>query len=46
MATPNGDMVKAVLLPVLQELNQELAKLVENGRKNFEAMKANRLDDF
>jgi len=46
MATPNGDTVKAVLLFVLQELNQELAKLVENGRKNFEAMRANRLDDF
>jgi len=33
MATSNGGTVKAVLLPVLQELKQELAKLVENGRK-------------
>jgi len=35
-----------VLLPALQELNQELAKLVENGRKNFEAMKSDCLDEF
>jgi len=47
MATTNdGDTVKTVLLPALQELNQELAKLVENGRKNFEAMKSDRLDEF
>ena len=47
MATTNdGDTVKTVLLPALQELNQELAKLVENGRKNFEAMKSDRLDEI
>ena len=44
--TNNGDTVKAVLLPALQELNRELAKLVENGRKNFEAMESDRLDEF
>jgi len=47
MATTNdGGTVKLVLLPALQELNQELAKLVENGRKNFEAMKSDHLDEF
>ena len=45
-ATDEGDTVKTVLLPALQELNRELAKLVENGRKNFEAMKSDRLDEF
>jgi len=45
-ATNDGDTVKTVLLPALQELNQELAKLVENGRKKIEAMKSDRLDEF
>lgn len=31
-ATNDGDTIKAVLLPALQKLNRELAKLVENGR--------------
>jgi len=47
MATANdGDTAKTVLLSALQELNRKLAKLVENGRKNFEAMKSDRLDEF
>jgi len=42
MATTNdGGTVKTVLLPALQ-----LAKLVENGRKNFEAMKSDCLDEL
>jgi len=44
--TKDGGTVKAVLLPALQKLNEELTKLVENGRKNFEAMKSDRLDEF
>jgi len=47
MATTNdGNTVKTVLLPALQELNQELAKMVENGGKKFETMKSDRLDEF
>ena len=46
MAATNGGTVKAVLLPALQKLNQELKRMLENGRKNFEAMKSDRLDEF
>jgi len=44
--TKDGGTVKAVLLPALQKLNEELTKLVENIRKNFEAMRSDRLDEF
>ena len=45
-ATNDGGTVKAVLLPALQKLNRELKRMLENGRKNFEAMKSDRLAEF
>ena len=41
-----GIAVKTVLLPALRRMNQELTKKVGDGRKNFEAMKFDRLDEF
>ena len=38
--------VNTVMLPALQKLNQELAKMVEDGRVNFEAMRSDRLEEF
>ena len=38
--------VKTALLLALQKLNQELTKTVGDGRKSFEAMKFDRLDEF
>ena len=38
--------VKTSLLLALQKLNQELTKEVVDGRKSFEAMKFDRLDEF
>ena len=38
--------VKTALLLALQKLNQELTKTVGDGRKSFEAMKLDRLDEF
>ena len=38
--------VHTVMLPALQKLNQELAKMVEDGRLNFEAMRSDRLEEF
>ena len=38
--------VKAVMLPALRRLNQELAKIVEDGRVNFQAMRSDRLEEF
>ena len=48
MATTNnvGGTVKTALLPALQKLNKELTELVDNGRKNFEAMRSDRLEEF
>ena len=48
MATTNNvdGTVKAALLPALQKLNKELTELVDNGRKNFEAMRSDRLEEF
>ena len=44
-ATPkDGKTVR--LLPVLRKLNLELTKKVSDGRKSFEAMKFDRLDEF
>ena len=46
-ATKDADGgVKAVMLPALRRLNQELVKMVEDGRVNFQAMRSNRLEEF
>ena len=45
MATPkDGKTIR--LLPALRKLNLELTKKVSDGRKSFEAMKFDRLDEF
>ena len=41
-----GIAVKTVLLPALRRMSQELTKKVGDGRKNFEAMKFDCLDEF
>ena len=41
-----GGTVKAMLLPALQKANKELTKMVEKGRKNFDAMKYDHLDEY
>ena len=38
--------VKAVILPPLRKLNQELTKMVEDGKVNFQEMRSNRLEEF
>ena len=45
-ATQDGGAAKTVLLSALRKLNQELSKKVGDGRKNFEAMKFDRLNEF
>jgi len=45
-ATQAGDATRTVLLSALRKLNQELIKKVGDGRKNFESMKFDRLDEF
>ena len=38
--------VKAVMLPALRKLNQELTKKVQDGKKNFQEMRLDRLEEF
>ena len=45
-ATQAGDATRTVLLSALRKLNQELSKRVGDGRKNFESMKFDRLNEF
>ena len=45
-ATQAGDATRTVLLSALRKLNQELTKKVGDGRKTFETMKFDRLDEF
>ena len=45
-ASQGGDATRTVLLSALRKLNQELSKKVGDGRKNFEAMKFDRLNEF
>ena len=45
-ATQDGGAAKTVLLSALRKLNQELSKKVSDGRKNFEAMKFDRLNEI
>ena len=45
-ASSGGGTVKTVLLPALRKASAELTEMVENGRKNFETMKYDRLDEF
>ena len=45
-ATQAGDATRTVLLSALRKLNQELSKKVGDGRKNFESMKFDRLNEF
>ena len=37
---------KAVMLPALRKLNQELTEMIEDGKVNFHAMKSDRLEEF
>ena len=48
MTAKDEGAIKAVLLPALQELNQELTKMVEDGRESLQGIKSNvnSLDDF
>ena len=46
MASSAGGTVKAMLLLALQKANKELTKMVEEGRKNFDAMKYDHLDEY
>ena len=45
-ATQAGGAANTVLLSALRKLNQELSKRASDGRKNFEAMKFDRLNEF
>ena len=45
-ATQAGGATNTVLLSALRKLNQELSKRASDGRKNFEAMKFDRLNEF
>ena len=38
--------VKAVMLPALRKLNQELTKMIEDGKENFQEMRSDRLEEF
>ena len=40
--------IKAVLLPALRKLNEELTKMVKDGRESLQGIKSNinHLDDF
>ena len=44
----DGGAIKAVLLPALQKLNEELTKMVEDGRESLQGIKSNVncLEDF
>ena len=46
MAMSGGSTVKAMLLPALRKASTEIAKMLEDGRKYFETMKYDRLDEF
>ena len=47
MATAKiGGASKAVLLPALRKLEWELTKMAEDGRKNFEIMRSDSLEEF
>ena len=39
-------VAKAVMLPALRKLNQELTKMIEGGKVNFHAMRSDRLEEF
>ena len=45
-ATQAGGATNTVLLSALRKLNKELSKRASDGRKNFEAMKFDRLNEF
>ena len=45
-ATQAGVATRTVLLSALRKLNQELSKRVGDGRRNFESMKFDRLNEF
>ena len=45
-ATQADGVTNTVLLSALRKLNQELSKRIGDGRKNFEAMKFDRLNEF
>ena len=38
--------VKAVMLPALRKLNQELTKMIEDGKENFQEMRSDHLEEF
>ena len=44
----HGGAIKAVLLPALRKLNEELTKMVKDGRESLQGIRsnANRLDEF
>lgn len=48
MTAKDEGAIKAVLLPALQKLNEELTKMVEDGRESLQGIKSNvnSLDDF
>ena len=44
----DGGAIKAVLLPALRKLNEELTKMVKDGRESLQGIRsnANRLEEF